>query len=275
MTSTIARTFVDTNVWVYAVDGADPAKQARAQAVLASRDFDVVVSSQVLSEFYVTVTRKRETRVTEADARRMLERMRRLPVVAIGAEHIVEAAESSQEWQVSYWDALIVVAASFAGCNRVLTEDLADGQTYGHVRVEDPFRPPRRMSERANHTYGDQETTVQRWGDDELLAELGRYEQEATAARMKPNAVHSYWDYARRFLDWRTGDYVPRGVPRSGRPVPPTRASAEELADQAGIYEGFLQKAGLSQSAIDTYYRHAMFFVRWLRGEFRPGGRLR
>ena len=53
------RTFVDTNVWVHAVDSADPAKQARARTILApGPDVDLVVSSKVLAEFYVVVTRR-------------------------------------------------------------------------------------------------------------------------------------------------------------------------------------------------------------------------
>jgi predicted nucleic acid-binding protein len=45
----------------------------------------------------------------------------------------------SREWQVSIWDALILRAAEVAGCRRVLSEDLANGRTYGSVVVEDPF----------------------------------------------------------------------------------------------------------------------------------------
>ena len=56
------------------------------------------------------------------------------------------------------------------------------------------------------------EGSAMRWTSDELFQMLGRYEQECIAAGMRPNAVHSYWDYARRFLDWRTGEYRPRGA---------------------------------------------------------------
>jgi len=271
------RTFVDTNVWVYAVDGADPAKQARARAVVSpSPDTDLVVSSQVLSEFYVTVTRKLLRPVAAEDARRMLEQLRRLPVVAIDAEHVLDALDGSQSCGISYWDALIVVAAQTAGCTRILSEDLADGGSYGNVRVENPFRAPHRVSEQqVGAGYGVREGRMRRWDDAELLDELGRYEREAADAGMKRNAVHSYWDYARRFLAWRTGDYQPRGVVGAGRPVPLGPVSADFLTDQASAYARAIEAAGREQPTIDTYYRHAMFFVRWLRGEFKPGRRLR
>src|SRR5690349_16393778 len=89
--SMTGRAFVDTNVWVYAVDSADPAKQQRARAVLApSGDLDLVVSAQVLGEFYVTITRKFERRVEEADAVAMLDAIRQLPVVAIDGDLVAE-----------------------------------------------------------------------------------------------------------------------------------------------------------------------------------------
>jgi predicted nucleic acid-binding protein len=49
-------------------------------------------------------------------------------------------ASGAREWQLTYWDALIIAAAETAGCDIVLSEDLAHGQVHGSVRVEDPFR---------------------------------------------------------------------------------------------------------------------------------------
>jgi predicted nucleic acid-binding protein len=270
-----ARTFVDTNIWVYAVDAAEPEKQSRARAVLGEVDAQYVVSAQVLGEFYVTVTRRFERTVSAADARGMVAQLRRLPVVAIDADHVEQAIQGSQAWGVSYWDALILAAAATAGCTRVLTEDLADGTTYGTVTVENPFRAPRKVSESAANPYGHEPSQVLRWTDEELLDALAGYERECADAGMTRNAVHSYWDYARRFLAWRTGDYVLRGSAATGRPIPPGPASVEDLAEEAAEYEAALSGSTLSRSAVDTYHRHAMFFVRWLAGSFKPGGRLR
>jgi predicted nucleic acid-binding protein len=50
------------------------------------------------------------------------------------------ALETRERYQVSYWDAAILEAARAAGCPLVLSEDLAHGQDYGGVRVENPFR---------------------------------------------------------------------------------------------------------------------------------------
>lgn len=116
---------------------------------------------------------------------------------------------------------------------------------------------------------------VGRWDDDSLATELARYEQACRDAGMRPNAIHSYWDYARRFLDWRTGAYRPRGAGGAGRPVPREAVTADELARQAAAYARVIEAAGRAQETIDTYHRHAMFFIRWLGGEFQPGHRLR
>jgi predicted nucleic acid-binding protein len=135
------RSFVDTNVWVYTVDASEPQKQARARAILEpDAETDLVISAQVLGEFFVTVTRKFARSVPEEDARAMVDRMARLPVVPIDTTLVMAAITASRRWHVSYWDALIMSAAEAAGCQRVLSEDLGDGTTYGSVTVEDPFR---------------------------------------------------------------------------------------------------------------------------------------
>ena len=134
------RTFVDTNVWVYAVDQADPAKHARALALLTpSPETDLVVSTQVLMEFYVVVTRKLGAPLLEDAAQAMVNEMARLPVVPADAQLVVSAISGSREWHISLWDALIVRAAEISGCGRILSEDLANGAVYGSVRVENPF----------------------------------------------------------------------------------------------------------------------------------------
>jgi predicted nucleic acid-binding protein len=266
------RVFVDSNVWVYAVDADEPVKQARARAVLDPSTSDTLVTSaQVLGEFYVTVTRKLARPVADDAAERMVDRMAQLPVVSIDADGVQAAIAGSRSWRLSYWDALIVVAAQSAGCSRLLTEDLAGGSTYGSVRVENPFVEKRRVSETTPAYSGPRGP----WDDAELLAELARYEEACRAAGMRPNAIHSYWDYARRFLAWRVGDFQPRGTDRSDRPVPRGPVGDVDLERQAASYARAIEAAGRERATVDTYRRHAMFFIRWLRGDFEPGGRLR
>jgi predicted nucleic acid-binding protein len=136
----IARVFVDTNVWVYALDDDEPAKQAWARRILHPEGaIDPVISAQVMGEFYVTVTRKLARPVSPGDAGQLLKQMGELPVVPLDARLVAAAVAGSNDWGLSYWDALVIAAAEAGGCSRILTEDLADGATYGSVRVENPF----------------------------------------------------------------------------------------------------------------------------------------
>jgi len=118
------------------------------------------------------------------------------------------------------------------------------------------------------------ENTPAIWTDDDLREALERYEAVCRGAGMRDNAWRSYVDYARRFLAWRIGDYWPRGTSAGGRPVPRTAASTAELRRQAATYAQLVQDAGRERPTVDTYLRHAMFFIRWLEGDFRPGARL-
>ena len=132
-----ARAFIDTNVLVYAVDQAAPAKRERALAVLGT--VNPVLSAQVLSEFYWTVTRKLERPLPADEARRQVGELARMIVMPITASLVQAAVQTSQDHQLAYWDALIVEAAVAAGCKELLSEDLADGSVLRGVRVRNPF----------------------------------------------------------------------------------------------------------------------------------------
>jgi predicted nucleic acid-binding protein len=135
------RTFVDTNVLVYAYDASEPTKRAIAGRVLAqSVASELVLSAQVLGEFYVVVTRKLSPPLPERDAAAAVERLTTLAVVAIDADLVRNGVAISRSAQLSYWDGLIVAAAAAGGCERLLSEDLADGATIDSVRIENPFR---------------------------------------------------------------------------------------------------------------------------------------
>jgi predicted nucleic acid-binding protein len=136
-----ARSFVDTNVLVYAFDDAAGDKRDRARALLTDPDGPLIISAQVIGEFYVVVTRKLAVPLDETQAGAAVAELLRLPVVPIDGELTREAVSTSQAAQISYWDALIVEAAATAGCDRLLTEDLSAGMTIRSVRVENPFAP--------------------------------------------------------------------------------------------------------------------------------------
>jgi predicted nucleic acid-binding protein len=135
------RTFVDSNVLVYSVDEslAEKAKHERAVELLSARPESLVVSTQVLQEFYVMTTRKLKPPLSEERAARAVRGIAKLGVVGVDVPLVLAAVDTSRTVQLSLWDALIVEAASRAGCERVLSEDLNAGQVIRGVRIENPF----------------------------------------------------------------------------------------------------------------------------------------
>lgn len=132
--------FVDTNILLYAVSLEQPERRKRDAAVELLQSLDLGLSAQVMAEFYAQATRpSRARRLEHADARAFLEGLKRFPVQALTADLVLEAADTSARFQISYWDAAIIEAARTLGCDVVLTEDLNGGQDYDGVRVEDPF----------------------------------------------------------------------------------------------------------------------------------------
>lgn len=133
------RWFVDTNVYVYAVDTRDRRKQRAAQQLLSAERSRLVLSAQVLGEFYVTVTRKLPDPLPPRDAAAAVAGLSVFPAVVLDNRLANAAMATSDAHQLSYWDALIIEAAAAAGCERVLSEDLNDGQTIRGVEIVNPF----------------------------------------------------------------------------------------------------------------------------------------
>lgn len=134
------RAFVDSNVLIYAHDVDAGQKHAVARALL--RDLWLsrsgVLSTQVLHEFYVNVTRKIRTPVSKAEARAVV---RTYVPWCLHPEtgDVNEAFRIEDEAGISFWDALIVVAAARSGATRVLSEDLNPDQIISGVAVVNPF----------------------------------------------------------------------------------------------------------------------------------------
>jgi predicted nucleic acid-binding protein len=136
------RVFLDTNLIVYAFDDRNRSKQARAWRLLeeAGQDGRAVISTQVLQEFYVIVTRKLVRPLPEDEAEHALRLLARLPVVQVDTPMVLSAARMSRQERLSFWDALIVKAAIEGGCSELLSEDFQDGRKFGALSIRSPFR---------------------------------------------------------------------------------------------------------------------------------------
>lgn len=136
--------FVDSNVLVYAVSNDEPSKQSRAREIVA-RGFTegcFAISTQVMLEVYVNITRKAKIGLPAGQAFEYVRAFTEWPVIEMTPELVLSALGLSQRAQISPWDAAILEAARQAGCKKVLSEDLGDGQAYGGITVENPFLAP-------------------------------------------------------------------------------------------------------------------------------------
>jgi len=133
--------FVDTNVLVYAFDkGSSPKKRAAQRLINELREKDLLrVSTQVLQELLVTLTRKVRRPCSIDEALAVLEDLTAWPLMVVDYTAIRAAAGLADQAKLSFWDALIVVAAARAGATVLYTEDLSDEQEILGVRVSNPF----------------------------------------------------------------------------------------------------------------------------------------
>ncbi len=136
------RFFLDTNVLVYANDASSPRKREQARRLVADA-FETrlgCLSTQVLQEFFVALTRK--AGVSGTNARAQVVRLLGLAVVRVDPELVTGAIDLHLVHRISFWDALIVKAAAVSGCTTLYSEDLSAGQILDGVRVVNPFEDP-------------------------------------------------------------------------------------------------------------------------------------
>ncbi|MBS0155802.1 MAG: PIN domain-containing protein [Nitrospira sp.] len=136
------RVFLDTNVLVYLFDADDPTKQRRAQELLSDQELQaqLILSTQVLQEFYVAVTRKLAIPLDPDAAFKAVQDLAVFPVVQVDTPLILLAIRRSDKAKISFWDALIVESALVAGATVLYSEDFQNGAVFGRVRVRNPFR---------------------------------------------------------------------------------------------------------------------------------------
>jgi len=134
------RTFIDTNILLYAHDADSGEKHAIADRVL--RELWItgtgVLSVQVLQDFYVNVTRKIRSPLSREQARSIVNDYVEWATETTPAE-IVTAFRIEDESRIGFWDALIVSSAAKSGAARILSEDLNAGQRIAGILIENPF----------------------------------------------------------------------------------------------------------------------------------------
>jgi predicted nucleic acid-binding protein len=135
--------FLDSNVFIYAVDPAAPAKQAVARQLIsqALATQSGVISHQVVQETLNVLGHKFKVAVSRADREDLLRNvLAPLWHVHASVALYASAMEIHERQGFGFYDSLIVAAALEAKCKRLLTEDLQHGQRIRTLRVENPFR---------------------------------------------------------------------------------------------------------------------------------------
>lgn len=135
------RVFFDTNVLVYLFDSADAQRHARAvdRFAHALAHEHIVLSTQVLHEFFHIVTRKLRPALPPAEAALQVQRLCQFEVVGSHAQSVQDATALMQQHRLSWWDALILEAALRANAEVLLTEDGQPGRRFGALRVDNPL----------------------------------------------------------------------------------------------------------------------------------------
>jgi predicted nucleic acid-binding protein len=134
------KTFVDTNILLYAYDVHAGEKHATANAVLAElwRTGAGALSQQVLHEFYANATRKLAKTLDRQEVRRIVHDYFSW-CVPPSLEDVTVAFQLEDDARISFWDAMIIAAAARANADRLLTEDLNHNQRIAGVMVVNPF----------------------------------------------------------------------------------------------------------------------------------------
>lgn len=135
------RVFVDTNILVYAHDRDADEKHEIARNIVVQlwEQRSGVVSLQVLQEFYINITRKITAPLSPSAARELIQTYFAWYIAVIHPLFIIRASEISERNKISFWDALIIVAAQEANAEKILTEDLNTGQIIEGVLIVNPF----------------------------------------------------------------------------------------------------------------------------------------
>jgi len=135
------KVFVDTNILVYAHDLDAGNKHDQAAEIVSQlwESRNGVLSTQVLQELYVTLTRKVSSTLSKLEARKLVQKYSHWHLVLNDPSIIIQASEIEESNNISFWDALIVSAAYSQNVPTILTEDLNHGQIIEGIFIRNPF----------------------------------------------------------------------------------------------------------------------------------------
>ena len=133
------KAFVDTNLFLYAIDPKEKIKRNKAQQLVESlvANGQGVVSTQVINEFCVNAIRKLGRR--EAEVKNLLSVYDDFEVVSHNLSLAREGLDICGSTRLNYWDAILIAAARSAKCSTLYTEDMSHGQNVAGIKIVNPF----------------------------------------------------------------------------------------------------------------------------------------
>lgn len=135
-----ARSFLDTNILIYAEARDERAKQKRALALLKTH-FTAgtgVVSTQVLQEYCNAALKK--LKLPASHVRTQLGIYQQFEVMHVTPTIINAGLDLHQTRALSFYDAIIVASAVAAGCGTLYTEDMNDAENIAGLTLVNPFK---------------------------------------------------------------------------------------------------------------------------------------
>jgi predicted nucleic acid-binding protein len=138
-----AKFFLDTNIFIYSLGGTPAGKARRAaelvREAIASRNG--IISYQVVQEFFSVAFRRFAPPMTAVQAEQYLASVFH-PMLAVQSSSalLADALRLYERHRLSWYDSLIIAAALEAQCGVLYSEDMRHGQTFGDLRIENPFR---------------------------------------------------------------------------------------------------------------------------------------
>lgn len=136
------KVFIDTNILVYAYDISAGEKHIKAVEIMkdlwnTSRG---IISTQVLQEFFVSVTRKIPKPLDVTVAKEIVKDILKWKTVIVDGELILQSFDIHKESEYSYWDSAIIAAATTGGAKILLSDDLSDKHVIKGVEIRNPFK---------------------------------------------------------------------------------------------------------------------------------------
>jgi predicted nucleic acid-binding protein len=135
------KAFLDTNILVYAYDASAGNKHDIAKKIVTELWNSGLgcLSTQVLQEFFVTITKKIQKPLNNASAYELIKDLLKWDVIINTGQCILDGIELQKKYKYSFWDSMIIQAAVKSKSDILLSEDLSNGQIVDGVEIRNPF----------------------------------------------------------------------------------------------------------------------------------------